>query len=105
MKISQKISKFQEGGPMPAPAPGGAPMPAEGGAPAEGGQDPIMQIAEIAMQALETQDCQAAMAVCEAFMSLVQGAQGGGAPAGGPPAGAPQGAPVFKRGGQLVARK
>lgn len=106
MKISNKIvKKFQEGGPMPAesPDPMGGAAPAEGGAPApeQGGGDPIMQLAEVAMQALETQDCQAAMAVCEAFISMLQ-PQGGGAPAGGP---APAGAPVFKKGGVLVGRK
>lgn len=110
MKISNKIvTKFQEGGAVPAgPPAGGAPAPApapEGGAPApegEGGGDPIMQMAEIAMQALETQDCQAAMAVCEAFISMLQ-PEAGAAPAGGAPA--PEGAPVFKKGGILVARR
>ena len=106
MKISQKIvKKFQEGGPMPAGEPAGAP-PMEG-APEQGAApeaDPIMQIAELAMQALQSQDCQAAMAVCEGFVSLLQGppdAGGGMAPAGG---GAPEGAPVFKKGGKLAKR-
>lgn len=84
--------------------PMGGAAPAQGGAPApeQGGGDPIMQLAEVAMQALETQDCQAAMAVCEAFISMIQ-PQGGAAPA---PAGAPAGgAPVFKKGGVLVGRK
>lgn len=109
MKISNKIiSKFQEGGPAPDPASaqpsgpdmappagGGAPMPEEGG-----GADPIMQIAELAMQALQAQDCEAAMATCEAFMALVEGGGGGGEPTPGPQ----EGAPVFKKGGILAKR-
>jgi hypothetical protein len=110
MKISTKIvKKFQEGGPMPAePAMGGAPaggapapeggMPAEGGAPAE---DPIMQIAELAMQALQSQDCQAAMAACEGFVGLLQGSPDQGMGGAGAP---PEGAPVFKKGGKLAKR-
>jgi hypothetical protein len=31
-----------------------------------------MQIAQVAMQALQNKDCEAAMAVCEAFVQLVQ---------------------------------
>jgi hypothetical protein len=86
-----KIKVFQMGGPMgpegaPEEAPmGGAPAPEAGGAPEEagapaGGEDPIMQIAQVAMQALQTQDCEAAMAVCEAFIQLIQQSQGGAFP-------------------------
>lgn len=103
--ISNKnVRKFQEGGAMPAEAPmdpamaGGAPGPAP--APGPEGGDPIMQIAQIAMQALQTQDCEAAMAACDAFLQLIQGGQGGP-----PPGGAPQGEPVFKRGGKLKRRQ
>jgi hypothetical protein len=46
------------------------------GGPEQGGQDPIMQIAQVAMQALQNKDCEAAMAVCEAFVKLVQQQQG-----------------------------
>ena len=58
MKI--KTLKFQEGGAMPpqaapagAPEAGGAPAgtPAEGG-PEAGGQDPLMQLVQMSMQAL-----------------------------------------------------
>ena len=91
----------------PAPGPEGAPMegaPMEGGAPAgppQGGaeQDPLMQIAQVAAQALQNQDCQAAMAVCEAFLQLIQQAAGGG--------GAPEqpAEPTFARkGGKLVKK-
>lgn len=103
MQLTPKnIRKFQEGGPMPEdPAMAeGAPMeeaPMEEGAP-QGGGDPLMQIAEMAMQALQSQDCNMAMQVCQAFIQLVQQAQGGGAPA------EPQGEPVFRRGGKLAYR-
>ena len=80
-----KVKKFQEGGAMPAPE--------------QGGQDPLMMLAEMAMQALQSQDCNAMAQVCEGFLQLVQQAQGGGAPAE-----APQGEPVYRRGGVLSRR-
>lgn len=107
MKISNKIvSKFQEGGAMPPDQ--GAPAPAQGAAPqgdpndpnaAQGGgeQDPIMQLAQMAAQALQGQDCQMMAQVCQGFIQLTQGAAGGGG-------GAPQEAPVYKKGGVLVKR-
>jgi hypothetical protein len=108
MKFRPKdsIKKFQMGGEM-APA-DGAEAPVEGapaeGAPesAEGGQggDPLMQVAQMAAQALQGQDCQAAMQVCQIFLEMVQQMQGGG----GAPAGAEQGEPVFRKGGILVKR-
>ena len=94
--IPKQARKFQAGGPMEDPA--AAPMPPEGGAPEQGGGDPLMQIAEMAMQALQAQDCEMAMQVCDAFVQLVQQAQGGGAPE------EPQGEPVFRRGGKLAYR-
>lgn len=105
MKISEKIKKFQEGGQMPQdpaaqggqPAPGGAPQ--DGG---QGGQDPMVQLLQIAQQALEGKDCEAALAVCDGLIQLVQQAQGGGgAPA---PADGSQGQPVFKAGGKFSKR-
>lgn len=101
----RSIPRFQEGGPMPEPgteggAPGGAPV--EGGAPEgaapEGGEDPLMQLADMAMQALQSQDCQAMAQVCDTFLQLIQQAQGGG---GAPE---PEGEPVYRKGGVLVRR-
>ena len=89
------IKKFQEGGAMPAD---GTPVEQtpEGGAPVEGGgEDPLMQLAQAAMQALQSQDCQMAMQVCQAFVQMIQQAQGG-APE------QPQGQPVYKKGGKLL---
>lgn len=95
-----KIKKFQEGGAMPAPEAAPAPAPEQGGAPApeQGGQDPLMMLAEMAMQALQSQDCNAMAQVCEGFLQLVQQAQGGGAPAEAPAE------PLYRRGGTLVRR-
>lgn len=97
MKLEPKVKKFQEGGAAPAPA--AEPMPAEqGAAPEQGGGegDPLMQMAA---EALQSGDCNTALAVCEGFMRLVQEAsQGQGGEA------APQGEPVYKRGGTLVRR-
>lgn len=98
MKITPKssVKKFQEGGQMdPAQQPTeAAPMP-QGEQGAE--QDPIMMIAGMAAQALQNQDCQMSMQVCQAFLEIVQQMQGG-APE------EPQGEPVFAKGGVLVHR-
>ena len=115
MKIG--IKKYQQGGAMPpeqVPAQGaemGAEqggVPAEGGAPEEqpanpsqGGEDPVMQLAQMAMQALQGQDCEAAIAVCQGFVQLVQQMSQGGGEA---PAEAPEGEPVYRAGGKLVGR-
>lgn len=87
--------KFQEGGAMP---PQGAP------AAPQGGED----LTAMLMQAVESQDCQVALQVCQ--MLLLELTGGGGAPAGGAPqeaapAPAPaEGEPVYRRGGRLVRR-
>lgn len=106
MKITpknQETRKFQVGGAMPAGAPakdptvgGGAPTGEP--APDQGGeQDPIMMLAQMSAQAIQAQDCQMAMQVCQAFLEIVQQMQGG-APE------KPQGEPVFRKGGTLVRR-
>lgn len=95
MKL-KNVTKFQEGGQMPPQgAPAGA--PAEG-APAQGGspEEVLMQIAQTAIQALQNQDCEAAMAVCQAFVQMIQEQQGGAAET-------PE-EPVYRAGGKLVRR-
>lgn len=100
--------KFQQGGPMEAPAEGAeapveeqAPVeeaPAEE-APAEGGQeDPMAQLAQIFAQGLQNQDCQALAQGAQMFLQLLEQAQGGGQPQ------EQQGEPVFRKGGRLVYR-
>lgn len=91
-----RIKRFQEGGPMEAPMEEGAPM--EGGAPApeQGGEDPMMQILQVAQQALQEQNCEAAMAVCQALMQLAQG--------GGAPQEAPAEEPTYARRGAKLVR-
>lgn len=100
MKLTPKTArKFQEGGAvMPEEGAGAAPqetMPAEG-APEQSGNDPLMQLAQMSAQAIQAQDCQMAMQVCEAFIQLIQQAQGGGAP---------QGQPVYRKGGKFIGYK
>ena len=100
MKLEPKVKKFQEGGAAPAPA--AEPMPAEqGAAPEQGGGegDPLMQLAQMAAEALQSGDCNTALSVCEAFMQLIQQFTQGQA---GPEA--PQGEPVYRKGGKLVGR-
>lgn len=88
----RKVTKHQQGGMVAAPE--AAP------APEAQGQDPLMQLAEMAAAALQSQDCALAMQVCEGFMMIVEQAMGGGAA----PVGAPQGEPVFKKGGVIARR-
>ena len=92
---------MQQGGPAPAPqdAPAAAPAegaPVEGGAPEGGGQDPMAQILQVAAQAVQTQNCEAAMAVCQALMQIAQG--------GAAQEQAPQEEPTFARNGSKLRR-
>lgn len=92
-------NKFQEGGPMPqeqAPQ-GGAPAP-------QGGGDPMAELVQGAMQAVQSGDCEVAMQVCQMLVELAGGGQGAPAPA---PEEAPEqaeGEPVYRMGGRLVRR-
>ena len=100
----KQTKKFQQGGPVEAPADGAeAPVSQEEApeetAPEEGGQeDPMMQLAQIFAQGLQNQDCQALAQGAQMFLQLLQQSQGGGQQ------GEPQGEPVFRRGGRLAYR-
>ena len=83
----KQVSKFQEGGPMPAPEASMEQTPQQA--------DPLQQILAVAAEALQTQNCEAAMAVCQALLQL---AQGGAAPA-------PQEEPTFARQGAKLVRE
>lgn len=81
-----KLKKFQMGGVVSEAAP----------APAQEPVDPMAKLIEMAMAALQNQDPNLALQVCEALVMLVQQAN---APA---PIGAePSEAPVFRRGGSI----
>lgn len=107
MKIQSKVARFmQQGGAAPVPqdpAAGGAPAegaPMEGGAP-EGAQagnpmEQILQVAAQAAQAVQTGNCEAALAVCQAIMEAAQGGMG--------PGEAPQEEPTFARNGSKLRR-
>ena len=89
-------NKFQVGGQMPAGAPAQAP---------QGGEDPTAMLLQAAQQAIQGQDCQIAMQVCQ---MLIEALGGGGSPQEAAPqeaAPAPaEGEPVYRRGGRLVRR-
>lgn len=88
----QFIKKFQEGGAAPAPE----------AAPQQGGEDPTAMLMQGAQQAVQNQDCQIAIQVCQMVLEMLGGAP---AEAGGPEAGgAPPSEPVYRRGGRLVRR-
>ena len=89
----QFIKKFQEGGAAPAP---------EAATPQQGGEDPTAMLMQGAQQAVQNQDCQIAIQVCQMVLEMLGG---GGAPEqGGAPESAPvsEGQPVYRRGGRLV---
>lgn len=84
---------MQEGGSAPAPA---------AQQPAAAHPDPLVEIANMMAQGLQSGDCNILAQACEAFLSLLSQAQ---APAQ-EPIGAPvDSEPVFKKGGKLVKRK
>lgn len=82
---------------MPAPAAGAPAGP-------EGGQDLIMQIADIFAQGLQSGDCNMLAQGAQMFIQLVSQTMGQGAPQG-PVDQVPEGEPVFKKGGKIVKRK
>lgn len=97
MKLSRKsVSKFQEGGAMMPEDPAAS---ADMGAPAEepqGQQDPLMMLAQMAAQAVQEGNCETALQVCQAFLQLVQQAQGG----------TPAEEPVYyRKGGKLCVKR
>lgn len=93
MKL-KNISKFQQGGPMPPQDP----------AAAQGGGDPMQEILMGCQQAVETQDCQIALQVCQVLLEMAGGAPAEAAPAPAPAPAEAQGEPVYRVGGKLVRR-
>lgn len=93
MKLGRK---YQEGGPMPAGV--SAPAP-------QGGEDPMAMLMQGAQQAVQAQDCEIAMQVCQMLLELVGGnvAPAGPAPEEAAPTSA-EGEPVYRRGGKLLRR-
>lgn len=104
IQSKKSIGKFQQGGemaPMEDPSVNqDSAMEEAPAGPEQGGGDPLMQIAQIFMQGLQNQDCNMLAQGAQAFLQLLQQAQGGGAPQGA----APEGEPVFRKGGVLVRR-
>lgn len=100
MKVTLKNSKpkkFQEGGSMdPNVQTQGDMAQQPETTMQEPEQDPIMILAQMSSQAIQTQDCEMAMQVCQAFLEIVQQMQG--APS------EQQEEPVFRKGGILVRR-
>lgn len=89
----KNVNYFQAGGPMPA----GAPAP-------QGGEDPSAMLLQGAQQAVQGQDCEMAMQVCQ---MLIQALGGGAAQEPAPQETAPapaEGEPVYRRGGRLIRR-
>ena len=86
MKLGRK---FQVGGQMAAP---------------QGGEDPTAMLLQAAQQAVQGQDCEMAMQVCQ---MLIEALGGAAQQIATPQENAPvetQGEPVYRRGGRLVRR-
>lgn len=92
------VKKFQQGGPVvpeeQMPAEG---MPVESAPEAAPQDNPLIVLAEAAMQGLQTQDCQIMAQVCQGLLQIVQQMQE-------PAPQEPAGEPVFKKGGVLLRR-
>lgn len=89
-------AKYQTGGPMPAGAPAQAP---------QGGEDPTAMLLQGAQQAVQGQDCEMAMQVCQMLIEALGG--GGGPQEAAPQEAAPapeQSEPIYRRGGRLIRR-
>lgn len=84
-----KFKKYQEGGVAPAPA---AAAPAQ--------QDPILQLAEMFAQGLQTGDCDILAQGAQMFLEMISQSS-----AQGPVDQVPAGEPVFRQGGKLIRRK
>lgn len=95
MKI---VKKFQAGGSVPGPV---APENQPAAQPNGGNQDPLLSIAQVFAEGLQTQNCELLAQGAQAFLMLLQQAQG----AQQAPVGEPQGEPVFKKGGKICGRK
>lgn len=96
MKIELKdnrLKKFQEGGEMTPAAPAEAPAEAAP-APEQAGGSPEEQLMMACQQALETQDCNLAMQVCQAIIQMI----GGGAQEQV----SSNQEPVYRKGGKLI---
>ena len=86
-----KVTKHQDGGQIVQNA-----TPAAGQTPAPKAQeDPLVQLLQVAAQAVQTQNCEAAMAVCTALIEMAS--QNAGPQQS-------QGEPVYKNGGKIVRR-
>lgn len=89
MKVNEKfkVKVLQEGGQMPATEAAGGTTPA----------DPLVEILQVATQAVQNNDCQAGLAVCAALIQMAQGG-GGGEQAPAEPV-------MARKGGKLVLKK
>lgn len=94
-----KINYFQDGGQMaPEDQETEIPVGAEQEVPENQGQDPMMQILQMCAQAVQTQDCQIGLQVCDILLQMAQQA----APQEQVPAEETQ--PIYRRGGILSRR-
>ena len=98
--MNLQFRKFQEGGEMPVDNQAQAAPQDQGNVSEQQSQDPMAQLLQAAAQAVQSQDCQTAIQVCQILLQMAQ--QGAGA---APDQGtAEEGEPVYKKGGRLCRR-
>lgn len=73
--------------------------------PEQAPQDPMQEIVGMAAQAVQTNDPNLAMQVCQMLVQLAEQAAQQQAPEGAPMEEAPAGEPVFGEGGKLLYRR
>ena len=96
MKLSNKVFRFQDGGPVPAeaPAPEETAAAPEQGAPAGEEEAMMAQIGQMAQEIIQQMGPEAAGMLAQAIMELLQGGQ---------PVPAPEAQPTLqRRGGRLI---
>lgn len=94
IKNYQEPKFLQEGGTVDQT--GATAEPVQTQEPPTQGGDPMQQLLEGAAAAVQNQDCNTAMQVCQMFLQLAQG--------GAPAEQTPPAEPVYRKGGVLVRR-
>lgn len=89
------LFKYQAGGAMPAE---------QGAAAPQGGEDPAAMLLQAASQAVQSQDCQLAMQVCQMVMEALGGGASQEAAAQEAAPAPAEGQPVYGKGGRLIRR-
>ena len=98
--MNLQFRKFQGGGEMSVDNQAQAAPQDQGNVSEQQSQDPMAQLLQAAAQAVQSQDCQTAIQVCQMLLQMAQQ----GADAAPNQGTAEEGEPVYKKGGRLCRR-